>query len=79
MTNTRRTGPWALLLAIAGIALILAGIAWAIFEGYASDIEMRPAGSIVPAVLVGAVGLVCLVIGVALSIRGPRKPRKSTK
>ena len=77
MTRSRRTKLWAFLLASAGVALVLAGIVWAIFEGYASDAELRPAGSIVPAVLSGVAGVICLLVGVTLGIRSTRKPRRS--
>lgn len=72
MTSMRRTRLWSLLPTLAGLILVLAGVAWAIAEGYASDIEMR-SGNIVPAALVGAAGLVCLVIGLVASARGSQR------
>ena len=70
--DTRRTRRWSLLLVLAGVVIVLAGAAWAIAEGYASDIEMRR-GNIVPAAFVGVVGLLCFVIGLGASVRGSQR------
>ena len=63
------------LIVLVGICLVMGAAAAAIFEGYASDAEMRP-GNSAPALLLGLAGTVTVLVGIcgqALRIRAARE------
>ena len=64
------------LLALAGVALVIAGAAAAIVEGYASDAEVR-SGNILPAAAIVVAGLVVATIGVVLFLRTASNERST--
>lgn len=56
------------ILTLAGIFLLILAPALAIYEGYASDAEMR-GGNILPAVVVGLLGAIAIVLGLVAEAR----------
>lgn len=72
ITKMRRSRLGPVLVTLFGAALVIAAMCVAIIEGYASDAELR-GGNIVPAIMVGLVGLVCAVIGVLAFVKRTRE------